>query len=165
MSDAEDMYQAICESLAEISPWLSFAHKDYSISETKDFLENRCLTGWKKDTEYNFKVIDPKHGALIGMCGLNFINTENRMANLGYWIRTSRSGQGAATAATLLLAKWGFTELKLERIEILVATGNQRSLRVAEKVGAEREGILRNRLSLNGKMRDAVMFSLIPDDF
>jgi RimJ/RimL family protein N-acetyltransferase len=50
----------------------------------------------------------------------------------------------------------------LNRIEILVAVDNLASQRVAAKVGAVREGILRNRLLLHGKIHDAVMFSLIP---
>ena len=133
-SDAEAMYQSIRESLAEISPWLHFVHEGYSINETKDFLK-RCPDGWKKDTDYVFGILDSRYGSYLGTCGLNRIDTENRRANLGYWIRTSRIGQGLAPAATLLLVKWGFKELKLKRIEIIVATGNQRSQRVAEKVG------------------------------
>ena len=61
-----------------------------------------------------------------------------------------------------LLADYGFKELKLNRIEILVAVDNLASQRVAAKAGAVREGILRNRLLLHGKIHDAVMFSLIP---
>jgi len=45
-----------------------------------------------------------------------------------------------------------------------VATGNTRSLRVAEKAGAQREGFLRNRLLIQDKAHDAVMHSLIPQD-
>jgi len=163
MSDAEPMYQAIRESIPEISPWLPFAHADYSISETKDFLKGRP-EGWKKDTDYVFGIIDSRDGSLIGGCGFNGIDKENGRANLGYWIRTSRTGQGAATAATLLLAKWGFMVVKLCRIEILVATGNKRSQRVAEKVGAQREGVLRNRLKIGDDLHDAIMYSLIPGD-
>src|SRR3990172_4536404 len=103
-------------------------------------------------------------GSYLGGCGLNGIG-EYKFANLGYWVRTSRTKQGVATAATLLLARFGFDELKLNRIEIVVATGNYASQRVAEKAGATREGVLRNRLILKGKpVVDAVMFSLIPKD-
>jgi RimJ/RimL family protein N-acetyltransferase len=54
--------------------------------------------------------------------------------------------------------------LKLNRIEILVAVGNERSLRTALKAGATREGVLRNRLVMGNKICDAVMHSLIPGD-
>jgi ribosomal-protein-serine acetyltransferase len=156
-------YKAIRESLAEISVWLPFAHKDYSIKESRDWIKQRP-GDWKKGTSYEFAVFDAKDGTLIGGCGINNIRHENQQANLGYWVRTSHTGRGVAPAATLLLAKWGFETLKLTRIEILIAVGNARSLRVAEKVGAKREGILRNRILIRDKAHDAVMHSLIPGD-
>jgi RimJ/RimL family protein N-acetyltransferase len=163
LSDADETYRAIRESLAELSPWLPFAHKDYSIKESRMWIKKRPGE-WKKGIAYDFAIIDARDGSLLGGCGLNNIDKENRRANLGYWVRTSRMGQGVAPSATLLLANWGFKELSLKRIEILVATGNKRSLRVAEKAGAQREGILRNRLLIHDKAYDAVMHSLIPQD-
>jgi len=161
--DIEATYQAIRESLAELSPWLPFAHKDYSIKETRDWIKKR--TGeWKKGTGYDFAILDAKDETVMGGCGLNRVEKLNRSANLGYWVRTSRTGQGTAGAAARLLAKWGFEALKLVRIEILVATDNARSLRAAEKAGAKHEGVLRNRLSLHEKAHDAVMHSLIPGE-
>lgn len=100
----------------------------------------------------------------MGGCGLNRVDNVNKRANLGYWVRTGRTSQGAATTATLLLARWGLKEIGLNRIEILVATGNNPSLRVAEKVGARREGVLRKRIVVGDKVYDAVMFSLVRGD-
>ena len=157
------MYEAIRESIAEISPWLPFAHDGYSLNEARDFLK-RCPQNWKKDTEYVFSITDARDGSYLGTCGLNRVDTENGRSNLGYWIRTSRTGEGIAPAVTVLLAKWGFRALKLRRIEIIVATGNKRSQRVAEKAGAQREGVLRQRIKINDRMHDAVMYSLIPGD-
>jgi ribosomal-protein-serine acetyltransferase len=162
-SDSEESYRAIKESSAEISVWLPFAHKDYSLKENRDWVKQRPAD-WKKGTGYEFAIFDAKDGTMIGGCGINGIDRANRRANLGYWVRTSHTGNGVATAATLLLAKWGFEVLKLTRIEILVAAGNERSLRVAEKVGARREGILRNRIVIDGRAHDAVMHSLVPGD-
>jgi RimJ/RimL family protein N-acetyltransferase len=59
---------------------------------------------------------------------------------------------------------WAFESTELVRLEIVVATGNTASHRVAEKVGAIREGVLRRRLLLHGHPHDATMFSLIRDD-
>jgi ribosomal-protein-serine acetyltransferase len=161
--DTKATYKAIWESLAEISTWLPFAHKDYSIKETRDWVKQRPKD-WKKGHSYEFVILDAKDRMIIGGCGLNRVDKENRRANLGYWVRTNRTGEGVATAATLLLAKWGFEALKLVRIEILVATGNERSLRVAEKAGARREGTLRNRINIHDRMHDAVMYSLVPGE-
>lgn len=163
MSDASESYKAVRESLTELSPWLPFAHKDYSIRENRDWIKKRPGE-WKKGTSYDFLIFDVKDGTLLGGCGLNGIHKIERYANLGYWVRTSRMGQGVAPAAALLLAKWGFAALNLKRIEIAVATGNERSLRATEKTGATREGVLRNRLTIRDKVYDAVMHSLIPGD-
>ena len=163
IGDTENIHQAILESLDEISPWLPFVHKGYSYQETRDFLK-RCPDNWKQDTEYIFIILDAGDGSCIGMCGLNRIDHENLRANLGYWIKTSRTGSGIATAVTRLLARWGFQEPKFNRIEIVMATGNQRSQRVAEKAGARREGILRNRIKVREDLHDAVMYSLVPGD-
>jgi RimJ/RimL family protein N-acetyltransferase len=51
------------------------------------------------------------------------------------------------------------------RAEIVVAVGNAASLRAAEKSCATREGVLRNRITVGVKVYDAVMFSLVPQDF
>ncbi len=164
MSDVAGQYQAIRESIKELSPWLPFAHEAYSMKECRDWLKKRAGE-WKKGSEYGFGIFDAKHGTLIGGCGINCISTIAMNANLGYWVRTSRTGQGVAAAATRLLAKWAFEALKLNRIEVLVAVGNEPSLHTALKAGATREGFLRNRLVLGNKVFDAVMHSLIPSDF
>jgi len=163
LRDTDETCRAIRESLAELTPWLPFVHKDYSLKESRAWIKKRP-EDWKKGIAYDFAIFDSADGSYLGGCGLNKIERENHRANLGYWVRTSRMGQGVAPSATLLLAKWGFQELSLKRIEILVATDNKRSLRVAEKAGAQREGILRNRLLIRDKAYDAVMHSLIPQD-
>jgi ribosomal-protein-serine acetyltransferase len=163
LSDSKECFQAIKDSVAEISVWLPFAHPDYSMQENRAWLKKRP-DDWKNGRGYEFAILDAGDGTMIGGCGLNGIDKMNRRANLGYWVRTSHTKRGVATAATLLLAKWGFETLKLTRIEILVAVGNERSLRVAAKVGATREGVLRNRLVIRDKTHDAVMHSLIPGD-
>jgi len=161
--DAPDLYKAIRASLKEVGAWLPFAHENYSLYETQDWVK-RHPGEWKKGSTYNFGVYDMKTGETIGGCGINEIDRLNKRANLGYWVRSDRTGQGIAVAATRLLAKWGFDALGLKRIEILVALENTRSLRVAEKAGARREGVLRNRLDLRGRLHDAVMHSLVPGE-
>ncbi len=161
--DADDLYKAVRESLAELSVWMPWAHQDYSIRESRDWLKKKPGE-WKYGIAYDFAIFDSKDGSYLGGCGLNHIDHENLTANLGYWVRTGRTGQGVATAATLLLSEWGFKKLRLNRIEILAADANRSSLRVAEKAGARREGILRKRIVVGEKVHDAVMFSLIPGD-
>jgi RimJ/RimL family protein N-acetyltransferase len=96
---------------------------------------------------------------------LNTIDWDNRRANLGYWIRSSATRRGVATEATCLLARWGFENTALNRLELIISTKNLASLRVATKAGAAREGILRSRLLLHGETHDAAVFSFTRRDF
>ena len=78
---------------------------------------------------------------------------------------SSHRGEGFAGQAARLVAQFAMEHLGLVRVEIVVAVGNQASLRVAEKLTATREGVLRNRILIRGTPHDAVMHSLIPQDF
>ena len=163
LSDTNSLYEAARESITEVLPWLPWCHENYSIKESRSFIKEQPHM-WKTGTSYNFAIFDVTDGSYLGGCGLNQINSIVNMANLGYWVRTSRTKRGVATAATLLLAQFGFEELNLKRIEIVVNVNNVVSQRVAEKAGATREGVLRNRGLIGERPSDAVMFSLIPGD-
>ncbi|PYS40243.1 MAG: N-acetyltransferase, partial [Acidobacteria bacterium] len=113
---------------------------------------------------YSFGIFDKDSGRFLGGVGLNFFNRVHQMANLGYWVRTSAVGRGVATRATRLVARLGFAQLGLQRIEIIAAVDNLASQRVAEKAGAVREGLARKRLLVRGEPQDAFVFSLLPED-
>jgi ribosomal-protein-serine acetyltransferase len=162
-SDIDVVYKAVRESISELSVWMSWCRPDYSIDETKTWIESQPGK-WEKGEEYNFAISYNTGRLYLGGCGLNVIDRGCGIANLGYWTRTSRTNRGIATAATLLLARFAFNELKLNRVELTIAVDNQASLRVAVKAGTTREGILRNRVIKNDAPSDAVVFSLIPQD-
>jgi RimJ/RimL family protein N-acetyltransferase len=157
MSDTDNLYRAVRESLADLSPWLPFAHDGYSAKESRAWIKQRPGE-WKKGIAYQFAIFEAKDDCTWAAAA-SCIDYNNMLANLGYWVRTSRMGKGTAPAAARLLAGWGIKELGLKRIEIVVATGNLRSQRAAEKAGAKREGVLRNRVQVHDKTYDAVMFS------
>jgi len=161
--DVERLYQAARESVTEMSLWMPWCHADYSIEESRAWVESRA-EAWEKGTEYDFVITDARDGFFLGGCSLNHINHNSRIANIGYWVRTSWTKRGVASAAVRLLMQFGLGKLKLNRVEIMAAVGNKASQRVAEKVGARREGILRNRMVVHDRVYDMVMFSLIPED-
>ncbi len=157
------LYEAARESIAEVSAWLPWCHENYSIEESREFILSREKAAggeW-----YSFGIFEKDTGGFLGGIGLNFINRVHQMGNLGYWVRTSASGKGIATKAARLVARFGFEQLGLRRIEIHAAVGNLASQRVAEKIGAVREGVLRERLLIRGGPQDSVLFSLLPEDF
>ncbi len=162
-SDIDALFEAATESIDEVYPWLPWCHPGYTRGESANWVK-WCKKTWTRGYEYNFAITEAESGNLIGGAGLNQINRMHNFANLGYWVRTGHTRHGVATSATRLLARFAFAELKIKRIEILVAVGNHASMRVAEKAGATREGTLRHRIAYENQMLDAVLYSLLPED-
>lgn len=162
--DAEHLYSGVRESIPEVSKWLPWCHENYSIEESREFISSRKLAS-QGDEWYSFAVFEKSSNTFVGGVGLNFINRVHQFGNLGYWVRTSATGRGFATRATRLAARFGFTQLGLRRIEIVAAVNNVASQKVAEKAGAIRESVARQRLLIRGESLDAVIYSLIPADF
>jgi len=161
LNDVDDLYAAVRESIPELNPWMPFFHPDYSREESRAWIELQQVK-WADGVDYAFCIRDADSDAYLGGVGLNQLNAMHRFANLGYWVRTSRTGQGVARRAALLMAAFGFEVLALMRLEIVVDVTNPASVKVAEAIGARREGVLRNRLYAHDASHDAAMYSLIP---
>ncbi len=162
--DAPLLYEAARESIADMQPWLPWCHPGYTLEDSETWVET-CLAEREAKHAFDFVVYDEGTNKFLGVVAINQLHPAHQFANLGYWVRSSCAGHGIAVTAVRLCAQFGFEELKLKRLEILTATGNVRSQRVAEKAGALREGVLRQRLNISGVWHDAVVFSLIPEDF
>lgn len=158
LADASDVFAAARESVAEMLPWMPWCHPEYSLEDSQSWLDEQVPT-FAAGEAFEFAIV-AADGGYLGGCGLNQIDSRNRRANLGYWVRSRFAGRGIATAAARSLVDWALRNTDLVRIEIVVAVGNWKSQRVAEKLGAHRDGVLRNRLCLGDAVHDAVLFSL-----
>ena len=154
--DAPALYEAARESILDVYRWLPWCHPAYNINESKAWLAKQTQKR-QEGTQFAFAILDGA-GNYLGGCGLNQIDRKQKIANLGYWVRSSAMGQGVAVKAVKLLARWGFENTDLIRFEIKCAVENMRSQRVAEKAGAIREGIRKSCLEIHGKKHDAVVF-------
>ncbi len=123
-----------------------------------------CRAGWYSGGIQAFAMFEADSGHLLGGIGLNQHNPPHRSANLGYWVRQSHQGKGLAAAAAALVARFGFEQLGLVRIEIVTLPGNRASQHTAERVGARFEAVARQRLWMDGQARDARVYGLIPTD-
>ena len=158
VDDAPALYAAVRESAADLSPWMPWCHAGYSVHEARTWLLTQ-VQAFNQRRWFEFAIVDAGD-RYLGQCGLNQMDEANRRCNLGYWVRSAAAGRGVAPSAVLRARDWAFEHTPLVRLEIVIAASNHRSLRVAEKVGAVREGRLRNRLLLHGAFHDAVMYSL-----
>jgi ribosomal-protein-serine acetyltransferase len=162
--DVDAFHTAVDESLNDLIPWMSWAHPAYGREDVAEYIQ---IVGesWETGRYFAFAITDARDGTMLGAASLSHIHPVYHFCNLGYWIRSSQRGNGLASRAARLAAKFGFENLGLIRVEVVIAVGNEASLRAAEKSGAQREGILRDRITVREQILDAVMFSFTREDF
>lgn len=112
-----------------------------------------------------FFIFEKGRGRLVGGITLgNIRHGVSKSAQVGYWIGQPYAGQGLMTEAVMALSRFAFGELKLHRIEAACIPKNIRSIRVLEKAGFQREGLLRSYLRINGAWQDHYLYARIEDD-
>jgi ribosomal-protein-serine acetyltransferase len=102
---------------------------------------------------------------LCGAVRLKDIDHGDRKAGIGYFLGSGFAGKGIVTDALQAVLAWCFGPLGLNRIELRCATGNGPSMRVAERLGFMREGMLRQDECLHGVFVDAYVYGLLRSEF
>lgn len=161
--ESELLCAAVQSSLEAIGRWENWAIPDYGLTQARTFLE-LSRQQWRDARGFNFNVFERASGDIVGSISINQIDSINRRGNVGYWTRSSHCGQGIAPMAVLAVARFGFRDLDLVRLEIVAQERNKSSRRVAEKVGARLECVARNRLMFHGEPRDAAVYCLLESD-
>jgi RimJ/RimL family protein N-acetyltransferase/predicted HAD superfamily Cof-like phosphohydrolase len=101
-------------------------------------------------------------GTFIGCVSLKKTDWLARVTEIGYWAAPGLRSAGHTTAATAYLARWALAN-GMERVELMAATGNRASQRVAEKAGFRFEGVKRNAGLVHGGRVDLCLYALTPD--
>lgn len=148
---------ALCEasqqSIHHVKPWLGAA-----LCPVTPALAKQCIQSMEaaRDSGYGLTYLLMHDERCLGMGIINYIHHTHLTANLGYWLRPDSCGKGLATAICEALKKLAFNQMNLHRLECLIEPNNKASLRVAERIGAEKEGLCRKRIF----GRDALLYSI-----
>jgi len=103
--------------------------------------------------------------AFIGSAGLHHWEREHHCAELGFDITQDYWGEGYATEVARALIEFAWQHMHLNRLQADVMQGNRASMRVLEKLGFQREGLLRQRVRKGGKYYDVYLFGLLRSDY
>jgi RimJ/RimL family protein N-acetyltransferase len=99
----------------------------------------------------------------VGAVNISRREDDAEVGSLGYWLVPEARGHGLAFAAARLLCGWGFAALGLARIELEIRPDNVASQRLAERLGATREGLRPESHLAEGRRWDMVLYSLRPE--
>ena len=144
----------------EIARWLALVPQPYTEEHARFYVEE-CIQ--VDEDRRPFAIADASTGYVVRSIDMHI----NRMqtGHVGYWVASHARCRGVAPDALRALSRWAFESLGLGRVELVTDPENIASQRVAEKAGFQREGVLRAMLlNRDGSRRDAVIFSLLPED-
>jgi RimJ/RimL family protein N-acetyltransferase len=102
---------------------------------------------------------------LIGTVSLFAINRAQRRGEIGYALATRVWGQGYATEGLRLAIAYAFDTIALERLEADIDPRNEASCRLVERVGFQREGLLRQRWRVADEVTDSAMYGLLRAEY
>lgn len=159
--DGAEVNEAIRESVEQLRPWLPFAEKIPSLEESEAHVRKARLQFLER-TDLVLHLRDKHTDDFVGSSGLHRIDWNARCFEIGYWIRSSRAGEGLMTEAVQGIEQFATTYLNANRLEIRCDSRNVRSAKVAERAGYTLEGILRSmRRDSSGTLVDVMVFSKI----
>ena len=114
-----------------------------------------------------FAIVESGKGKVVGSTRYLHIRREHRSVEIGWtWLGQEWQRTGINTQVKLLLLSHAFERLGCVRVEFKTDERNARSQRALERIGATREGVLRNHMIVQGDyLRDSVYFSVIEQDW
>jgi RimJ/RimL family protein N-acetyltransferase len=153
---------AVVESIAELSPWMPWANPTPKVEDTEMWCRDAAARFIRRE-QLHFSIYakdEPTY--CLGNCGLHHIEWSVAMAEVGYWVRTSKTGNGYAKEAVEALSKLALGTMNVARLQLRCDVKNRRSAAVAEGCGFQLEGVMRcDSKDPHGELRDTCLYAKI----
>lgn len=158
----DDFLAAVDESRASLIRWMPWCHAGYGRADVERWFAEADRM-WRERCAFHMWLRDG--GQVLGVIGVHDLQLYGkREGELGYWVRLSARGRGAASTAIRSMGAFAFNELHLVRVSLRARLDNMSSRRAAERAGARYEGTLRHGI-VHGEARfDAALYALLPED-
>ncbi|MCA0969720.1 GNAT family N-acetyltransferase [Halobacillus litoralis] len=115
-------------------------------------------------SRFVFSVILKEEDEIAGSIEMNITDWDG-VGEIGFIIHDKHWGKGYATQAVRLMLKHSFEKCELHRVAAVSDPDNVSSIRVLEKIGMKKEGILRKDLYVKGRWRDSVVYGLLKEEW
>ena len=154
--------QLRAESRAFLTPWEpTWPEDDLTRAAFRRRL-SRQVEDMARDESFAFLIFSAATDAMLGGLTLGGIRRGvAQAATLGYWMGAPHAGAGYMTRAVAAATRYGFSTLRLHRIEAACLPENVPSMKLLERNGFRREGLARAYLKIAGAWRDHVLYALL----
>lgn len=143
---------------------LTGTHTTFTREMIDNYIQNQIAAD--DDSRTSFIIALPDDDRALGEVVLNDIDRDNQCANIRIaFFDETQVNKGYGTEAMRLMVDYGFKQLGLHRISLGVYAFNPRAIRVYEKIGFQREGVLRDALHWQGEYIDEVIMSILAHEW
>jgi RimJ/RimL family protein N-acetyltransferase len=130
---SEAIYDATVASFEELHRWMIWASEVPTRAALAEFLKS-AQTLFDRDEDWNYALMEKSTGDVVGSAGLHF-KGDPESREIGYWVRSDRTGRGYATSAARALSEAAFRFLPITRVTIRMDKANVASASVPPKIG------------------------------
>jgi RimJ/RimL family protein N-acetyltransferase len=127
-----------------------------------------CRSGadWADGSHATWHAVDPATGRMVGNVSLFAIDTDDRVAKIGYRVLPAARGRGVARQMVDAVTRWAFESRGLMRVQLEHSVQNAASCRVAEAAGFVLEGTARSAYAVPGadEREDCHIHGRLPGD-
>ena len=159
---AGPVFELIDQQRDYLRQWLPWVDVTRSAADTQAFLLESMHHNSQGTRLTTFITVGDQ---LAGSLGVVHFNKDHRKCEIGYWLREDFQGRGIMTRACAAFVNHLFRSKDLNRIEILAASGNEKSRAIPLRLGFHSEGVLRQSLLLRGRYLDVELFALLRTDW
>ena len=160
---AEELFAVIDANRAHLRKWLPWVDGINTVDDERKWIGDN-LTRFVEGGVYGVNIL--YQGQIAGNIGFALLDMENRVADIGYWLAESMQGHGIMTRACRAWVSHCFDTLKLHRATIRAEPANERSWRIAERLGFTREGTLRHVGRYDdGRWIDHHLYAMLAEDW
>ena len=135
----------------------------YSLEMAKEWIPLH-KQNWETKRSLTLAMVPVNTSEIVGCVSLIF-SMNHRRAELGYWVGVPHWGNGYCTDASRAIVQYGFDNLEIDKITSAHMTKNPASGKVLQKIGMQKEGLLRKQMVRLGQAEDLVVFGLFRDEF
>ena len=160
LEDAQKIFALVDESREFLQ---KYASAEQTLNDVEQMIRRACHR--HRQDGFGFSTGLWFNETLLGSFSFNRIRWNTKRAEIGFWLGKPYSGKGYASKALRAVLQYGFINLDLNRVEATTAIENLRSIRLLEKAGFQKEGILRQTLSLDGKWADECILGLLKKEW
>lgn len=162
MSDIE----AIANAANDERIWEHMSVTLLTQEAVENYIEN-AIKEREKGISYMFAVIEKKTDNIVGCTSFLDISFPHKRLEIGAtWYNPTVWRSAINTNCKFLLFQYCFEVLNLNRIQIKTGHENYRSQKAIERIGAIKEGVLRNHMiRKEGTIRHTIMYSVIVEDW